>query len=41
MALAFNIALSQENKINKFGLAILLWLFLAVVYDNKIRNLNG
>ncbi|CAN5317217.1 hypothetical protein BH23BAC2_BH23BAC2_25270 [soil metagenome] len=32
-ALAFNIALSQENKIKGFGLAILLWLFLAVVYD--------
>jgi len=32
-ALAFNIALSHENKIKGFGLAILLWLFLAVVYD--------
>lgn len=32
-ALAFNIALSNENKIKGFGLAILLWLFLAVVYD--------
>ncbi|GGH44885.1 nitrous oxide metabolic protein [Mangrovimonas yunxiaonensis] len=32
-ALAFNIALSNENKIKGFGYAILLWLFLAVVYD--------
>ncbi len=32
-ALAFNIAMSHENKIKGFGLAILLWLFLAVVYD--------
>ena len=32
-ALDFNIALSHENKIKGFGLAILLWLFLAVVYD--------
>ncbi|MDX1317145.1 MAG: ABC transporter permease, partial [Xanthomarina gelatinilytica] len=28
-ALAFNIALSNENKIKGFGYAILLWLFLA------------
>lgn len=32
-ALAFNIALSIENKIKGFGYAILLWLFLAVIYD--------
>lgn len=32
-ALAFNIALSNENKIKGFGYAILLWLFLAVAYD--------
>ncbi len=32
-ALAFNIALYNENKIKGFGYAILLWLFLAVVYD--------
>lgn len=32
-ALAFNIALSNENKIKGFGYAILLWLFLAVIYD--------
>ena len=31
--LAFNIALSNENKIKGFGYAILLWLFLAVIYD--------
>jgi len=33
VALAFNIALSNENKIKGFGFAILMWLFLAVVYD--------
>ena len=32
-ALAFNIALSNENKIKGFGFAILMWLFLAVIYD--------
>lgn len=32
-ALAFNIGLSHENKIKGFGLAILVWLFLAVIYD--------
>jgi len=32
-ALAFNIAVSNENKIKGFGYAILLWLFLAVIYD--------
>jgi Cu-processing system permease protein len=32
-ALAFNIALSNENKIKGFGYAILIWLFLAVIYD--------
>ena len=32
-ALAFNIALNNENKIKGFGYAVLLWLFLAVVYD--------
>ena len=33
VALAYNIALSTENKIKGFGYAILMWLFLAVVYD--------
>jgi Cu-processing system permease protein len=33
VALAYNIALSNENKIKGFGYAILLWLFLAVIYD--------
>tara|TARA_B100001109_G_C18864699_1_gene476377 strand:+ start:9749 stop:10531 length:783 start_codon:yes stop_codon:yes gene_type:complete len=33
VALAFNISLSNENKIKGFGYAVLLWLFLAVVYD--------
>ncbi|WP_340075165.1 ABC transporter permease [Leptobacterium sp. I13] len=32
-SLAFNIALSNENKIKGFGYAILLWLFMAVIYD--------
>jgi len=32
-ALALNIALSNENKIKGFGLAILVWLFMAIVYD--------
>lgn len=32
-SLAFNIALSNENRIKGFGYAILLWLLLAVVYD--------
>ncbi len=33
VALAFNIGLANPNKIKGFGMAILLWLFLAVVYD--------
>ncbi len=33
VALAINIALSNENRIKGFGFAILLWLFLAVIYD--------
>lgn len=32
-ALAFNIALSNENKIKGFGYAILIWLFLGIIYD--------
>lgn len=32
-ALSFNIALSHENRIKGFGYAVLLWLFLAVIYD--------
>lgn len=32
-ALAFNIALANENRIKGFGYAVLLWLFLAVIYD--------
>ncbi|WP_411029902.1 ABC transporter permease [Spongiimicrobium sp. 3-5] len=32
-ALAFNIALYNENRIKGFSYAILLWLFMAVVYD--------
>jgi len=32
-ALAFNIALSNENRIKGFGYAILLWLLLAIIYD--------
>jgi Cu-processing system permease protein len=33
VALAFNISLSNENKIKGFGYAVLMWLFMAVVYD--------
>ncbi len=33
VALAFNIAIRNENKIKGFGYAILLWLFMAVIYD--------
>ncbi len=33
VALSFNIALSTESKIKGFGYAILMWLFLAVIYD--------
>src|SRR5690606_37155099 len=32
-ALAFNIAISNENKIKGFGYAILMWLFLGIIYD--------
>ena len=32
-ALAFNIGLANDNKIKGFGYAILLWLFLGVIYD--------
>ena len=33
VALAINIALANENRIKGFGYAILMWLFLAVIYD--------
>ncbi|MBL4667846.1 MAG: ABC transporter permease [Flavobacteriales bacterium] len=33
VALSYNISLSTENKIKGFGYAILMWLFLAVIYD--------
>lgn len=33
VALAVNIALRNENKVKGFGYAILLWLFMAVIYD--------
>ena len=33
VALSYNIALSTENKIKGFGYAILMWLFMAVIYD--------
>ncbi|ADV50433.1 ABC transporter permease [Cellulophaga sp. E16_2] len=32
-ALSFNIAISNENTIKGFGYAVLLWLFMAVIYD--------
>lgn len=36
VALAFNIALSNENRIRGFAYSILLWLFLAVIYDGLV-----
>jgi Cu-processing system permease protein len=33
VALAFTISLSNENKIKGFGYAVLMWLFMAVIYD--------
>lgn len=33
VALAYNIALAYENRIKGFGFAILMWLFMAVIYD--------
>lgn len=33
VALSYNIAIAVENKIKGFGYAILMWLFLAVIYD--------
>lgn len=33
VALAYNIALSTDNKIKGLGYAMLTWLFLAVIYD--------
>lgn len=35
-ALAYNIALSNSNKIKGFSYAILLWLFMAVIYDGIV-----
>lgn len=32
-ALSFNIAVTQDNKIKGFGYSVLLWLFMAVIYD--------
>lgn len=34
--IAYNIALSNENRIKGFGYAILAWLFLAVIYDGLL-----
>ncbi len=33
VAIAFNIGLSQDNKIKGFSYAIFIWLLLAVIYD--------
>lgn len=33
VAIAYNIALSFEDKIKGFGFAILTWLFFAIIYD--------
>ena len=35
-AIAFFIALKNENRIKGFGIGILVWLFLAVVYDGLL-----
>lgn len=32
-AIAFFVALKNENRIRGFGIAILLWLFFAIIYD--------
>ena len=32
-ALSFNVALANSNRIKGFGYAVLLWLFLALIYD--------
>ncbi len=39
VALAYNIALSFNDKIKGFWIAILLWLFMAVIYDGIIMIL--
>ena len=39
VALAYNIALSFDDKIKGFGFAILMWLFFAVIYDGVIMIL--
>src|SRR5699024_6990752 len=31
--ISYNIALANENRIKGFGYAILVWLFLAIIYD--------
>ncbi len=36
VGLAFMIAISNENKLKGFGYAILMWLFLAVIYNGII-----
>ena len=33
VALSLNIAIRNENRVKGFGYAILLWLFMAVIYD--------
>lgn len=39
--LAFLVALKNEDRIKGFGLAILLWLFLAVAYDGVLLLLQS
>ena len=39
VALAMNISLRNENRIKGFGYAILLWLFMAVIYDGIFMTL--
>ena len=35
-AIAYWIALRNENKIKGFGIALFVWLFLAIIYDGII-----
>ena len=39
VALSFIIALKNENKIKGFGFAIVLWLFLAIIYDGLFPDI--
>jgi Cu-processing system permease protein len=38
LTLVFKIALSNENKIKGLGYAILMWSFLAIIYEGLFLN---